>query len=97
MNSTKYKHITRSSLVSKIYKVVDNLDLAYVIATTLKIIIDQQNLLGIPIVFYIDSKSLYEYIMKLGTTKKKHLIIDIIAIRQTYKKKKLFKIRYINK
>jgi hypothetical protein len=45
----------------------------------------------------MDSKSLYEYVMKLGTTKEKHLIINIITIRQTYEKKELFKIRYINR
>jgi hypothetical protein len=68
---TKYKHITWNNLVSEIYKTIDNLDLAYVIATTLKMIIDQQNLLEIPIVFYINSKSLYKYVMKLKITKKK--------------------------
>jgi hypothetical protein len=40
---------------------------------------------------------LYEYIIKLGTTKEKYLIINIITIRQTYEKKKLFKICYINR
>jgi hypothetical protein len=35
--------------------------------------------------------------MKLEITKEKHLMINIIAIRQAYKKKKLFKIRYINR
>jgi hypothetical protein len=35
--------------------------------------------------------------MKLGITKKKHLIINIIAIRQTYEKRELFEICYINK
>jgi hypothetical protein len=45
----------------------------------------------------MDSKSLYECIIKLGTTKEKHLMINIIAIRQAYEKKKLFKIRHINK
>jgi hypothetical protein len=40
---------------------------------------------------------LYECIIKLGITKEKYLIINIIAIRQTYEKKKLFEIRYINK
>jgi hypothetical protein len=35
--------------------------------------------------------------MKLGITKEKYLIINIIAIRQTYEKKELFEIRYINK
>jgi hypothetical protein len=96
-NSTKYKYITWSSLVSKIYKAVDSLDLAYIIAATLKIIIDQRNLPKIPIILYIDSKFLYEYIIKLGITKEKYLIIDIIAIRQAYEKKELFEIRYINR
>jgi hypothetical protein len=80
-SSTKYKHITWSNLASKICKIIDSLDLAYVIAVILKIIIDQQNLLEIPIVFYINSKYLYEYIIKLGITKEKYLMINIIVIR----------------
>jgi hypothetical protein len=96
-SSTKYKRITWSSLTSKICRIIDNLDLIYIIAATLKIITDQRNLPEIPIILYTDSKSLYKYVMKLRITKEKHLIINIIAIRQTYKKKELFKICYINK
>jgi hypothetical protein len=80
-SSTKCKRITWSSLVSEICRVINSLNLAYVIAATLKIIIDQRNLPEIPIILYIDSKSLYECIMKLGITKKKHLMIDMMAIR----------------
>jgi hypothetical protein len=94
---TKCKYITRSSLASEIYRTIDGFDLAYVIITTLKIITNQQNLPEILIIFYINSKSLYEYIMKLGITKEKHLIINIITIRQAYEKKELFEICYINK
>jgi hypothetical protein len=94
---TKYKYITRSNLASKICGIIDSLNLTYVIAATLKIIIDQRNLPEIPIIFYIDSKSLYEYIIKLGITKEKYLIINIIAIRQAYEKKELFEICYINR
>jgi hypothetical protein len=35
--------------------------------------------------------------MKLGITKEKHLMINIIAIKQTYEKKELFEIYYINR
>jgi hypothetical protein len=35
--------------------------------------------------------------MKLGITKEKYLIINIIAIRQAYEKKELFEICHINK
>jgi hypothetical protein len=78
---TKYKYITRSNLVSKIYRIINSLDLAYIIIIILKIIIDQQNLPKILIVFYINSKFLYKYIIKLRITKEKYLIINIIAIR----------------
>jgi hypothetical protein len=40
---------------------------------------------------------LYKYIIKLGITKEKYLIINIITIRQTYEKKELFEIRHINR
>jgi pyruvate formate-lyase activating enzyme-like uncharacterized protein len=35
--------------------------------------------------------------MKLGITKEKYLIINIIAIRQAYEKRELFEICYINR
>jgi hypothetical protein len=66
-------------------------------AIILKIIINQKNLPEILIILYIDSKFLYEYIIKLGIIKEKYLIINIIAIRQAYEKKELFEICYINK
>ena len=36
--------------------------------------------------------SLYKCLVKLSTIKKKRLIIDIIALRQFYKRQELFKI-----
>jgi hypothetical protein len=38
---TKYKYITRNSLASEIYKTINSFNLAYIIAATLKIIINQ--------------------------------------------------------
>jgi len=35
----------------------------------------------VPLVVYIDSKSLYEYLVKLGTTREKQLIINVICLR----------------
>ena len=48
------------------------------------------------IVICTDLFSLYKYMVKLGTTKEKRLIIDIIAIRQSYERRKLLEIRWIN-
>jgi hypothetical protein len=89
INSTKYKYIIWSNLVSKICKTINSLDLAYIIAAIFKIIINQQNLPEIPIILYINSKFLYEYIIKLGITKEKYLIINIITIRQALREKRI--------
>jgi hypothetical protein len=47
----------------------------------------------ISIVVCTDSFSLYECLVKLGTTKEKRLMIDIMALRQLYERRKLYEIR----
>ncbi|KAF1969375.1 hypothetical protein BU23DRAFT_582696 [Bimuria novae-zelandiae CBS 107.79] len=48
---------------------------------TRSIIIERLGLPAVPLVIYTDSYSLYECLVKLGTTKEKRLIINIIALR----------------
>jgi hypothetical protein len=55
-------------------------DIVYAIGSTLNMVIKQLDLPMIPIVVYTDSYSLYECLVKLGTTKEKRLMIDIMAI-----------------
>jgi hypothetical protein len=71
-------------------------NIAYIIGSTLNMVTKQLNLPMIPIIIYTDSYSLYEYLVKLGITKKKRLIIDIIAIRQSYERRELQEVRWIN-
>ena len=55
--------------------------------------------LGLPpilLIIYTDSYSLYECLIKLGTTNKKRLIINIIALRQLYERREITEIRWIN-
>ena len=59
---------------------VGGVNIAIVIRTTLKIIIDRLKLPIIPIIVYTDLYSLYKYLVKLSTIKEKRLIIDIIAL-----------------
>jgi hypothetical protein len=35
----------------------------------------------VPLVVYTDSKSLYEYLVKLGTTREKRLMINVMCLR----------------
>ena len=49
-----------------------------------------------PLIVCTDSLSLYECLVKLGSTKEKRLMIDIIAIRESYERKEKTEIRWIN-
>jgi hypothetical protein len=71
-------------------------DISFAISSTLKIITEQLKLSAIPTIVCTDSFLLYECLVKLGTTKEKRLIIDIMAIRQSYERRELFEIRWIN-
>ena len=88
--------MTRSVLASEIYGIVHGFDLGIALATTLKIVTDQLNLPAIPLIVCTDSYSLYECLVKLGTTNEKRLMIDIIALRQSYERREIAEIRWIN-
>ena len=60
--------------------------MAIVIRTTLKMITDRLDLPAITIIVCTDLYPLYECLVKLGTTKEKRLMINIMALRQLYKR-----------
>ena len=64
----------------KIYKIVGEVNIVITIRTTLKMIIDWLKLSVIFIIIYTDLYSLYKYLVKLSTIKKKCLIINIIVL-----------------
>jgi hypothetical protein len=67
--------------------------MAVVINTTIRMIIEQLGFTRILIIVYTDLYSLYECLVKLGTTKEKRLMIDIMPIRQSYERRDLQGIR----
>jgi len=95
-SSTKSKRVTRSVLASEIYGMVGGVDMAISINTTIKMITDQLEFSHIPIIVCTDSYSLYECLVKLGTTKEKRLMIDIMALRQSYERREITEIRWID-
>jgi hypothetical protein len=84
-SSTKTKRVTRSVPASEIYGMVGGVDMAIAINTTIKMITKQLGFPQTPIVVCTDLYSLYECLVKLGTTQEKRLMIDIMALRQSYK------------
>ena len=60
-------------------------------------IVRQLDILLPPTIIYTDSYLLYECLVKLGTIKEKRLMIDIIALRQSYERRELTEVRWINR
>jgi hypothetical protein len=95
-SSTKTKRVTRSMLASEIYGIVRGIDMAIAINTTIKIITKQLGFSQTSIVVCTDLYSLYECLVKLGSTQEKRLIIDIIALQQLYERREITEIRWID-
>jgi hypothetical protein len=88
-SSTKCKHITRSVLASELYAIALGFDMNISIKATIDKILDKQ----LPLIVCTNSKSLYDCLIKLGITQEKQLIIDIIALRQSYKRREIVEVR----
>jgi hypothetical protein len=65
------------------------------IGALVKSTIDKVLGIDLPLVLCTNSKSLYECLVKLGITQEKRLIIDIICLRQAYKRKEIAKVKWI--
>ncbi len=46
---------------------------------------------------YTDLYSLYKYLVKLSITKEKRLIINIIVLRQSYERREITEVRWIDR
>jgi hypothetical protein len=95
-NSIKCKRVTRSVLASELYGMVNGFDNTIAISTTLQQIVRTLNLPQIPVIVCSDSRSLYDCLVKLGTTNEKRLMIDIMSLRESYEKREITEVRWIN-
>jgi hypothetical protein len=84
--------VTKSVLASEIYGIIEGVDIAIAISTITIIITNQLELLKLLTIVCTDSYFLYECLVKLETTTEKRLMINIMAFRQSYKRKELMKI-----
>ena len=92
-SSTKCKWVTRSVLASELYGVAHGFDVGAAIKGAIENIMKIKNLL---LVLCTDSKSLYECLVKLGTTQEKRLMIDIMCLRQSYERREIAEVLWIN-
>jgi hypothetical protein len=62
---------------------------------SVKSTIDKALEIEVPLVVYTDSKSLYECLVKLGTTREKRLMINVMCLRQAYKRREITEVKWI--
>jgi len=74
--SIKCKRVTRSVLASELYAIVTGFDIGAAIKAT----VEQLLQIELPLILCIDSRSLYDCFVKLGTTREKRLIVNIIYL-----------------
>ena len=90
-SSIKCKRITRSVLASELYGMAHGFDMGAVIKSTIDLVLNTT----IPLVICTDSKSLYDCLVRLGTTQEKRLMVDLMCLRQSYERREIAEIKWI--
>jgi len=72
----KCKRVTRSVLVLELYGIAYRFNIGAVIKSTVNKILN----INLPLIMYTDLKSLYNYLIRLGTTQEKRLIINVMCL-----------------
>ena len=90
-SSVKCKRITRSVLASELYATAHGFDIGIAIKST----VDRILQVNLPLILCTDSKSLYDCIVRLGTTQEKRLMIDVMCLRQAYETRLITEVRWI--
>ena len=93
--SVKSRRVTRSVLASELYAMSLGFDAATTIKATLDQILSKRRTTPIPLTIFTDSKSLYDCLIKLGTTNEKRLMIDLMCLRQSYQRREITEVVWI--
>ncbi|KAI1005289.1 hypothetical protein K3495_g2938 [Podosphaera aphanis] len=91
-SSIKCKRITRSVLASELYAMVHGFD----IGAAIKASLDEILQIKIPLIICTDSKSLFDCLVKLGTTQERRLMVDLMCLRQSYERREIAQVEWIN-
>ena len=92
-SSTKCKKFTRLVLVSELYAMVAGFDQGVAIQSTLNAIMKQ----SIPLILCTDSHLLYDCMIHSGPTTEKGLMIDIMDLRESYERRAIPEVRWIDR
>ncbi len=88
----KCKRVIRSVLAVEIYAIINDFDVEAII----KSIIERMLHISLSLILLTDSKSLYDCLVKLDTIAEKRLMIDLLCLRQSYERRKIAEIKWID-
>jgi len=66
------------------------------IGAAVKSTIERLLQIELPLVLCTDSRSLYDCLVKLGTTQEKRLMIDVMCLRQSYERREIAEVKWID-
>jgi len=91
-SSIKCKRVTRSVLAAELYGMAHGFDIGAAIKATIEKILQ----ISLPLILCTDSKSLYDCLVKLGTTREKRLMVDLMCLRQSYERREIAEVKWID-
>jgi hypothetical protein len=90
--SIKCKRITRSVLTIELFAMIHDLD----VDSVLKAILTKMLGILISLILVIDSKSLYDCLVRLEITVEKRLMMNVMTLRQSYERREITEIKWIH-
>jgi hypothetical protein len=90
----KCKRVIRSVLAAKLYAMINDFDVEAIIKSIIEHILKLKNSLSL--ILLTDSKFLYDCLVKLDTIAEKRLMIDLMCLRQSYERREIAEIRWID-
>jgi hypothetical protein len=91
-SSIKCKRVIKSVLAAELYAMINDFDVEAIIKSIIKRMLH----IFLSLILFTNSKSLFDCLIKLETTSEKRLMIDLMCLKQSYEKKKIAKIRWID-
>jgi hypothetical protein len=88
----KCKRVIRSVLATELYAMTNDFDVDSVIKSTIERILH----ISLSLILCTNSKSLYDCLVKLDIISEKRLMIDLMCLRQSYERRKIVEIRWID-
>jgi len=66
------------------------------IGAAIKATVEQLLQIELPLILCTDSRSLYDCLVKLGTTREKRLMVDIMCLRQSYERREITEVMWVD-